>query len=331
MIIASLLAAFNLTAAPAPPKSQSAQDVGDWVAANLWPMGYFPFDRVNGGVSYLSLSSEQDLRAPVVRAWVRYEYFEPRAMNGRLAQSERLVLDLDCAQGRVRAQTVERFAGSNLQGVPEVIRMDGGWTTPEAGTLSHRQLTFLCEAKKKIAAGPPRAAAPVPPASQPGAPPPPASAAETDIEAWIAAYIDTERAFRFEYQPNAAVFLYVPEKLVAGKPAKLDIRHEYFRPLRWEGRSVRSDYAQTEVDCERGLMRVMSIETFPELNTQGEGRLSDKVGPWATPPEGELARASALVCREMREPGYARSVQKGADTPPVAEGPPAGRVVPRRR
>lgn len=335
---AALLAAASLNiassaAAPPGPRTLTPADINDWAAHNVWPLGYFRFDIVEGAVSYLNLIPEQDLAAPVVRVWVRYEYFQPRTINSRTVQSVRFVHDLDCAQGLARTLTAEGFPELNLQGTPDVVRMDSAWNRPEPGTPGARQLAFLCEAKGRILAGPaPGAKAPA--AAPVTGPPPPRSGSDADIDAWIAENLDLRGGYRFEYQANAVVLLYAREEPAPGKVMPLEVRHEYFRPIAAGGRQIRSDRLYYELDCDRGTARLTRASTFPDLDQQGEeGGYTVPNPTWGYPSAGqEVGRVLALMCREAREPGYALSVQKGPreTEPPAPSQQDGGRVIPRR-
>jgi hypothetical protein len=332
-IFTLLLAGLALAVAPPAPKSASPADVEDWVQHNLWPMGYFRVGTLNSGISYLLLRPDQDLRKPVVQVWVRYENYAPQTINGHTVRSLRFVYDVDCDGRRMRALSAEGFPDLNLQGAADVVHMDGAWLTPGSDTLNGQQIAYVCEAKARIVAGPATTAASSQPApaAPAGGPTGPRSTSEADVEAWIAENLDLKGAYRFEYQPNAVVLLYVRQDLRPGEIAKVEARHEFFRPLQTGGRLVRSDSVSHEIDCDRGMGRLARVRTFPELNQKGDAAEQPLGEPqFSTPQAGtEPARIVALICREMREPGYALTVQKGPsqEPPPTSE----GRVIPRRR
>jgi hypothetical protein len=240
-IFALLLAGLALAVAPPAPKSTAPADIEDWVQHNLWPMGYFRLGTANDAVSYLQIRPDQDLRKPIVQVWIRYENFAPQTINDHTVRSLRVVYDIDCDGRRMHALSAEGFPDLNLQGAVDAVHMEGAWMTPGPTTPNAQQIAYVCEAKAKILAGPPATAAgprAAPSASTAaGGPSPPRSTSDADVEAWIAENLDLKGAYRFEYQPNAVVLLYVREDLRPGQVARVEARHEFFRPLQAGGHS----------------------------------------------------------------------------------------------
>lgn len=328
-IIVSTLAAILLAQSAPAPLSDSEADIEAWEKQYVDKKQYAGFDTLEDGLSYLYLEGLQDLTKPVVRVWVRNEYFRPQTVEGRTFRSTVELFDFDCDGHRARSLALDAYPELNMTGSGRSTNVqEPQWKYPRLNEPLGEQLRYVCEVKGQSdprdedGVAKPSAAMPV------GLPP--ASTSDADIERWIAANVDINGGYVFEYIPRGVVILYMKPPN-GDKPVGVKARFEYFIPQEIEGALFRSSRLNYDVDCRRKQISVHGAEYFTEQNLGGTMKSQGFDNRWAKPPSGFDGQVE-LICREMREPGYALSVRKAiqpVDDDPQQRGGP--RLMPKRR
>ncbi len=130
----------------------SAQPTGGaWAGTTLEPKGwtYLGYNDHTGLVVYVRRYRPSTLRppGPFPRIWLRWEYAAPQAASPAEFRSEIILVDVDCAQSRMRGLQQDRFAGNNLAGaLLSISAAKGDWQDVAPNTLNSATMKIVCGA-----------------------------------------------------------------------------------------------------------------------------------------------------------------------------------------
>jgi hypothetical protein len=132
-------------AAPPPPASASAEDVARWRAAYINEGKSALLGSTAEAVEY-AVGGTVDLRPQNrVRAWMRWEAFQPvRAEDGQVRSYTELV-EVDCGEQRGRVLAMDTFPFNNLQGQSRHHdAQDPQWAYPRPNSALDGEVKALC-------------------------------------------------------------------------------------------------------------------------------------------------------------------------------------------
>lgn len=128
-------------------------------------------------------------------------------------------------------------------------------------------------------------------ASMGAATPPPASLDAEGVDAWRRAHIDAT-GWTLVHADGAALSYARaggPDGLRPDKDGvvKIDVRREYYRPVRLGPQASRSNYQVWLVDCEGRRLKVAAMSFYAQNNMKGSGFRKDGAeSSWSVVPEG---------------------------------------------
>ena len=120
--------------------------------------------------------------------------------------------------------------------------------------------------------------------------PPPASLDAKGVDAWRRAHIEAD-GWTLIHADGAALSYarattgsLAPDKDGA---IKVDVRREYYRPVRLGPQASRSNYQSWLVDCEGRRLKVTAMSFYAQNNMKGSGfRKEGAEAAWSAVPEG---------------------------------------------
>lgn len=148
-------------------------------------------------------------------------------------------------------------------------------------------------------------------ATGPGAgatPPPPATMDARGVDAWRQAYIQADGWTLMHADGAALSYARAggPEGLKpdASGVMKIDVRREYYRPVRLGPQSSRSNYQAWLVDCEGRRLKVTGMTFYVQNNMKGGGfRKDGSDATWTgMPPEAQDSPLFDRICASQPPP-----------------------------
>lgn len=120
--------------------------------------------------------------------------------------------------------------------------------------------------------------------------PPPASLDAPGVDAWRRAHIDAA-GWTLMHADGAALSYARPadSSLAPDKDGvvKVDVRREYYRPVRLGPQTSRSNYQVWLIDCEGRRLKVAAMSFYAQNNMKGSGFRKDGAeSSWSAVPEG---------------------------------------------
>jgi hypothetical protein len=141
------------------PSSRDEKSMAAWVAAHI-DLGEYEFVDSTSTRAYFLSAPDPDLAKPLMRANRRAELFAPQSSRlGFRYRSTVSLIELDCANTRMRILGTDAFEGSNLQGERRnVEEQDPQWRYPRENAIAERELYLACAARAEMIAGAPKPA-----------------------------------------------------------------------------------------------------------------------------------------------------------------------------
>lgn len=127
-------------------------------------------------------------------------------------------------------------------------------------------------------------------ASMGAATPPPASLDARGVDAWRRAHIDAMGWTLMHADGAALSYARAADGVLAPDKdgvVRIDVRREYYRPVRLGPQASRSNYQVWLVDCEGRRLKVASMSFYAQNNMKGSGfRKDGSESSWSAVPEG---------------------------------------------
>lgn len=148
-----VLAAAGAASAQPPPADRSQAGIDRWLAENIVPGDYSLLEAADGRARYFHVVAVQDMTAPVIRGWLRIEYFDPPG-PARAYRSVDQLFDFDCVNLRVRALAYDTYAQLNRRGgmVDGQDLQDPRWTYARSNEPLELALDQACRARARAIA-----------------------------------------------------------------------------------------------------------------------------------------------------------------------------------
>lgn len=130
--------------------------------------------------------------------------------------------------------------------------------------------------------------------------PQPARLDAESIDAWRRAHIDGE-GWTLVHADGAALSYARPGGPDGLRPdrdgvLRIDVRREYYRPVRLGPRASRSNYQAWLVDCDGRHLRVTAMNFYAQNNMKGSGFRKEALEPSWTPAPAETRPVFDRIC-----------------------------------
>lgn len=153
-LLALAVATAAIPAAAQPPPADKTQAAIDrWLGQYVERGDYGLLEVADGRARYFHVVTVQDMTGPVIRGWLRNEYFDPPSA-ARAYRSMDQLFDFDCVNLRVRPLAYDAYAQLNRRGavVDSADLQSPRWTYARSSQPLELALNQACEARAKAIA-----------------------------------------------------------------------------------------------------------------------------------------------------------------------------------